>query len=371
MLAGLTLLVLGGEVLVRGASALARRLGLSALIVGLTVVAVATSAPELAVTTGAVLRDEPELALGNVVGSNIGNILLILGIAALLVPLAVRRRLVRVDVPLMVLLTAVLLLMASDGSIGRLDGALLLAAFGGYLVLTVVLGRREAEAETGTTETAGAAETRDNAAPEDAPAPVPRALGAVVLGIALLVGGARLLVDGATQIAEAFGVSNLVIGLTVVAIGTSLPELAVSVLAALRGRTDLAVGNIVGSNIVNIGLVLGFPALLADGGLPVPAEAVALDLPLMLAAAAALLPIAFTGFVVARWEGGLFLVLYAAYVTFLILAATQHAALSGYTSVMGGFVLPLVAATLIAFAAHELHRHRRARRAAPDTDDPT
>ena len=167
-------------------------------------------------------------------------------------------------------------------------------------------------------------------------------------GNRLLVAGATLLVEGAVNIATGFGVSSLVVGLTVVAVGASFPELATSIIALRRGERDLAVGNIVGSNIANIGLVLGLPALPAPGGIPVAPAAVALDIPLMLAAAAALLAIAFTAFAIARWEGGLFLALYAAYTGFLILAATQHDALAGFSAVMVWFVLPLVAVTLIA-----------------------
>ena len=183
----------------------------------------------------------------------------------------------------------------------------------------------------------------------------------VVLGIALLVAGATLLVEGAVSIATSLGVSSLVVGLTVVAVGTSLPELATSVIAVRRGERDLAVGNVVGSNIFNIGVVLGLPALISPGGIPVSGAAVALDIPVMLAAAVALLPIAFTGFAVARWEGALFVALYAAYTGYVVLAATEHDALEGFTWTMAWFVLPLVALTLAVFTAYEigLRRGRR------------
>ncbi|MDB1090025.1 calcium/sodium antiporter [Streptomyces sp. ACA25] len=360
IIAGLLLLTLGGEVLVRGASSLAERVGISPLVVGLTVVSLATSAPELAVTVGAVLRDEPELAVGNVVGSNIANVLLILGISALVIPLAVKRRLVRLDLPIMVALSLMLLVMSLDGGVGTGDGVILLGALLAYLVITVLVSRRES-AEARTSAPVQGARTPDPAeADTKPPAPsVLRSLFFVVLGVALLIAGARLLVDGAVNVAVAFGVSSLVVGLTVVAIGTSLPELAVSVIAVRRGERDLAVGNVVGSNIANIGLVLGLPALLSADGIPVPDAAVALDIPLMLAAAVALLPIAFTGFAIARWEGGLFLVLYLAYTSFVVLAATEHEALDGYTAVMAWFVLPLIAVTLLAFAYFEWRQGSR------------
>ena len=367
IVAGLALLVLGGELLVRGASALARRVGISSLVVGLTVVSAATSAPELAVTVGAVLRDEPGLAVGNVVGSNIVNVLLILGLSALVVPLAVKQRLVRFDLPWMVVLSIGLLLVSLDGRIGAVDGVVLLAAVVLHTVLTVVIGRRGAPVPAAAPSgdrvagggTGGAEDVRTEEEPP--PASVPRSVLLVVLGIALLVAGATLLVEGAVSIATSLGVSSLVVGLTVVAVGTSLPELATSVIAVRRGERDLAVGNVVGSNIFNIGVVLGLPALISPGGIPVSGAAVALDIPVMLAAAVALLPIAFTGFAVARWEGALFVALYAAYTGYVVLAATEHDALEGFTWTMAWFVLPLVALTLAVFTAYEigLHRGRR------------
>ncbi|GAB3106622.1 calcium/sodium antiporter [Streptomyces calidiresistens] len=365
IIAGLVLLTVGGEVLVRGAANLAARVGISSLVVGLTVVSTATSAPELAVTVGAVMRDEPGLAVGNVVGSNIANVLLILGISALVLPLLVKQRLVRLDLPIMVLLSVMLLVMSLDGGIGLLDGIILLTVLIGYTVMTVLVSRRESAAERAAVRSEGdAVPTAGRAAASGAEpgdsreVSVPKSLLFVVVGVALLVAGATVLVEGAVNTATAFGVSSLVVGLTVVAVGTSLPELAVSVIAVRRGERDLAVGNVVGSNIANIGLVLGLPAILSADGLPVPDAAVALDIPLMLAAAVALLPIAFTGFVVARWEGGLFLALYASYTTFVVLAATQHDALEGFTTAMVWFVLPLVAVTLIAVTAYELGLHR-------------
>lgn len=346
VVAGLVVLVGGGELLVRGASGLAARLGLSSLVIGLTVVAFATSAPELAVTVDAVLTGEPDLAVGNVVGSNIVNVLLILGASAIVLPLAVKAQLVRLDLPILVGVSLLLLVLAADGALTTGDGALLLALVVGYTVLALVLGRRRPDAVP-----TGAAEP-------DPERPLAMQLGAVVGGVGLLVLGARLLVDGAVGIATAFGVSSLVIGLTVVAIGTSLPELATSLIAARRGERDLAVGNIVGSNIFNIGVVLGLAGVVAADGVPVAPSAVALDIPLMIAAAIALLPVAFTGLAIARWEGVLFLALYVAYTAYLLLAATEHDALEGFSTVMLWFTLPLVALTLIVLASFEAGRRR-------------
>lgn len=339
ILVGLGLLVLGGEILVRGASAVATRVGLSALVVGLTVVSVATSAPELAVTTGAVLSGEDELAIGNVVGSNIANVLVVLGIAAVLLPLTVTRRLVRLDVPCLVVFSVGLLLLSLDGTISTGDGLLLLAAWIGYTVVAIWLSRRDQ---------AGLERPDVSALPS-----LPRALGMVAGGVALLVGGAQLLVDGAVGIATGLGVSGLVVGLTIVAVGTSAPEIVASVVAVRRGESDLAVGNAVGSCLANIGLVLGMPAMIAGGGLAVPPAAIALDIPLMIAAAVALLPVLFTGFVIARWEGLLFLGLYLSYITYVVLDATGHDAQRGFSLLMMVFVLPLIALTLVLLAAFD------------------
>lgn len=353
VIAGLIVLILGGEALVRGASTLAATVGISPLVIGLVVVSAATSAPELAVTLDAVLQGEPDLALGNVVGSNIVNILFILGLSALVMPLIIKRQLVRFDIPVMVGLSVLLVAVSLDGTIGLIDGLLLLAGLVVHTVMSIVIGRREGSG----------AETVEPALTSK-PVPLWLALLLLVAGIGLLVLGARLLVDGAVGIATALGISSLVIGLTVVAVGTSLPELATSIIAVRRGERDMAVGNIVGSNIFNIGMVLGLPAVLFGQGIPVPPAAIALDLPLMLATALALLPIAFTGFVIARWEGSLFVLLYVAYTVYLVLASTAHDALEGFTDVMVWFVLPLLAVTLIAVTAYEVGVIRGRRSAA-------
>ncbi len=342
---GLVLLIAGGEALVRSASTLAARAGISPLVIGLVVVSAATSAPELAVTLDAVSQGEPGLAIGNVIGSNIANILLVLGMSAMVSPLLIKRQIVRFDIPVMVGLTVVALVVSLDGTISFFDGLLLLGGLLTHAVMSVVLGRREVRMA--------------HHAPDSMPlnaTPVPLWLAAVLLvvGIGLLVVGSRALVIGAVNIATALGVSGLVVGLTVVAIGTSLPELATSIVALRRGERDMAVGNIVGSNIFNLGLVLGLSAMVFGDGIAVPQAAVALDMPLMLAGALALLPIAFTGFVIARWEGTLFVALYGAYLVYVVFAATDHDALAGLTAAMVWFVLPLVAMTLIAVTAYEI-----------------
>ena len=363
VLGGLVLLIAGGEALVRGASSIATRIGMSPLIVGLIVVSAATSAPELAVTVGSVISGEPGLAVGNVIGSNIVNILLILGLSALVMPLLIKRQLVRFDIPVMVGLSVLLVAVSLDGQIGLLDGVLLLAGLVLHAVLSILIGRREVRAGA---EGAGTAPIPTHGSPT----PVWLSLLLLVVGIGLLVLGSQLLVTGAVSIATGLGVSSLVVGLTVVAIGTSLPELATSIIAVRRGERDMAVGNIVGSNIFNIGMVLGLPAIVFGEGIPVPSAAIALDLPVLLAAAIALLPIAFTGFIIARWEGGLFVAIYVAYTAYLVLAATQHDALEGFTDVMLWFVAPLVTLTLIVVTTYEVGLHRGKRLAARQADDP-
>ena len=362
VIGGLVLLIAGGEELVRGASSIATRIGMSPLIVGLIVVSAATSAPELAVTVGAVISGEPGLAVGNVIGSNIVNILLILGLSALVMPLLIKRQLVRFDIPVMVGLSILLVAVSLDGQIGLLDGVLLLAGLVVHAVLSILIGRREVRVGA---EGAGTAPIPT----PGSPTPVWLSLLLLVVGIGLLVLGSQLLVTGAVSIATGLGVSSLVVGLTVVAIGTSLPELATSIIAVRRGERDMAVGNIVGSNIFNIGMVLGLPAIIFGEGIPVPAAAIALDLPVMLATAIALLPIAFTGFIIARWEGGLFVAIYVAYTAYLVLAATQHGALEGFTDVMLWFVVPLIALTLVVVTTYEVGLHRSKRLAAREARD--
>ncbi|WP_407318696.1 calcium/sodium antiporter [Isoptericola halotolerans] len=366
LLAGFVLLVGGGEALVRGAASLARTMGMSALVVGLTVVSFATSSPELAVSAGAALSGSPGLAVGNVVGSNIANILLVLGLSALVVPLVVTSRVVRTDVPVMIALSALTLLLALDGTISTVDGVVLLALLVAYVVVTVVRSRRSrtdrpppAAASDAAPDSGGPGGTR---APSRLRSTRARSVLVdvvlVAVGVALLVVGAQVLVRSATQIASTFGVSDLVIGLTVVAVGTSLPELATSVIAVRRGEGDLAVGNIVGSNIFNIGAVLGLTAVIAPDGIGVDPAAVHFDLPLMVAVALALLPVAFTGQVIKRWEGALLVTLYVAYVAFVLLAATEHAALQPFSTTMLWFVLPVTAVWLVALAAYELGLRR-------------
>lgn len=350
--AGLGLLIGGADLMVRGASRLALRLGISPLVVGLTIVAYGTSTPELAVSLQASIGGNGQIALGNVIGSNIVNVLLILGISALVVPLAVQGRIVRLEVPLLLGLSALTWFFAADGRIGRTEGLLLLIGAVLYTGFVVVQSRRENQAAS---ENSSEQQSDENARGDEGAAStraIIRDVLFVAVGLGLLLLGARWLVESASSIARLLGMSELLIGLTVVAIGTSAPELATSVVAALRGERDLAVGNVVGSNLFNLLFVLGMSAFVLP--IPVSAHVIAVDLPVMLAAAIACLPVFFTGYRIDRWEGALFLLFYAMYLAYLVAAALNAGEwISLQTSVLL-FVAPLTAITLVATTIHAL-----------------
>jgi cation:H+ antiporter len=353
-IAGLVLLVLGAEALVRGASKLASSLGVPPLIVGLTVVAYGTSTPEIAVSLQAALAGQADIAVGNVVGSNIFNVLFILGLSAMIVPLVVSRQLVWMDVPIMIGVSVLLLVMALDGRVSRLEGGVLALGIVGYTVFLIRQARREKASAREAAEAGGGED------PRPAPASAVRMwvvnLAYIAAGLGLLVLGARWFVDASVAIARLMGVSELVIALTIVAAGTSMPEVATSIIASIRGERDIAVGNVVGSNIYNILAVLGLTALISPGGVAVAPAALDFDIPVMVAVALASLPIFFTGHLIARWEGWLFFGYYVAYTAYLVLASQQHDALPAFSFVVGAFVVPLTAVTLLVLAA-------RARRA--------
>lgn len=304
LLGGIVLLYFGAEGLVGGSVSLAQRLKLTPLVIGLTVVALGTSMPELVVSVGAALSGSAPIAAGNVVGSNIANIALILGASAIICPLAVHLRIVRLDLPLLVIVSFGMAVIIYDQTVGRLEGAILVAGLIGYTWFSLRAARKETAANDVFAEII----------PKTMRS-IPASLGLVVGGLLLLVIGARLLVTGAVAIAQSFGLSEAVIGLTIVAAGTSLPELATSLIAALKKEADIAVGNIVGSNMFNILGILGIASLvrpLENTGMST------LDLGLMIALAIVLLPLARTGWRINRWEGAFFLVTYLAYVGYLL-----------------------------------------------------
>jgi cation:H+ antiporter len=304
---GIVLLYAGGELLVRNASALARAWGLSPMVIGLTIVAFGTSAPELAASLTASLQGSPEIALGNVVGSNSANIALILAVTALLHPLRAQASFLRREVPIMVGASGLLALMLLGGTIGRIEGAVLVLLLIAYL-WTLFRGDELPGVEEEFREAYGGPAAR--AAPW-------AALAGAAVGLASLVAGAQSLVAGATSLARGLGVPELIIGLTLVAVGTSLPELATSVIAALKGEPDIALGNVVGSNVFNVLGIVGVTSLVRP--IAVPFASVGLDLAMMIGFSVLLVPFLVTGLRLGRREGAVLLATYVGYVAFLYL----------------------------------------------------
>jgi cation:H+ antiporter len=305
---GLILLILGADWFLRGASGIALRYGISPFVVGLLIVGFGTSAPELAVNVSAVLRQSYDLALGNVVGSNIANIGLIVGVSALISPLVVQMRLLRVEAPLMILVGVLLWVLCINGVLGRGDAAVLLI---GFVALLVYVGRTARLESPAVQEELGELAVKRPG--------LKRSLLKLVIGLAVLLLGADLMVDSAVYLARIWGWSELVIGLTVVAIGTSLPELASSLIAAWRGQTDIAVGNVVGSCLFNVLLILGVTAMIHP--LPVDSRLLWVEIPIMILFAAVLYPILRRGLNVQRWEGGMLLTAFVAFTGWQVYAA--------------------------------------------------
>jgi cation:H+ antiporter len=305
MLGGVALLYAGAEALVRGGVTLAARLGMTPLVIGLTVVAFGTSMPEMVVSVGAAAAGSGPIAVGNVVGSNICNIALILGISALIRPMRVQAQVIRFDTPILVGVSLLLVVLLGDDRLGRSEGLLLVSALAAYVIVSVRAARREAAAVQ-----------------EEFAGGTPRpgyslgfGVGAVLLGLVMLVLGARWFVAGAVALARAAGVSEAVVGLTIVAVGTSLPELATSTVAAARGEGDISVGNVIGSNIFNLLGILGTAALVRPIG---PTGMRGADLGVMLGLSVLLLPVVWSGLRVNRAEGALLLGLYAGYAAYLV-----------------------------------------------------
>ncbi len=306
ILLGFVILTVGAEALVRGSAGIARRAGLSALVVGLTIVAFGTSAPEMAVSIGSAVAGKGDLAIGNVVGSNIFNVAVILGIAALICPLQVHLQVLRWDMPIMLGASLLgVLFIFSAAQVGRWEGLVLFSGVVAYTVMAVRMARRESPSLA---QSAGEAFPTEQVGESKGGLPLQIVL--TLAGIGLLILGAQLLVINAVGLAQILGISEAVIGLTIVATGTSLPELATSAVAAFRKETDIAVGNIVGSNLFNILSILGATALIA----PIPLGNIGwLDFGFMLGTSLLLLPLMRTGFRIDRWEGTLLLVSYGVY----------------------------------------------------------
>lgn len=352
----LVFLITGAEFLVRGSSSLARAFGIPSLIIGLTIVAFGTSAPELAVSLKSALTNQTGIAVGNVVGSNIFNVLFILGLSALICPLVVSSQLIRFDVPLMIAVSVLTLVLAWDDRVSRVDGFVLFSGLVLYTLFLFYYGRcTTPPADLTPSETLA---TTTSVAPVGSKF---KSVLLIVIGLFLLVVGSRWLVECAVAFAQYFGVSELVIGLTIVAGGTSLPEVVTSIIASLRGERDIAVGNVVGSNLFNLLGVLGLTALVSPSDIPVPATAMAFDLPVMICAAFACFPVFFTGGMISRWEGGFLFGYYIAYATYLVLTATRHESLPVFHAVMIYFVMPLTLITLMIVISQSIRQKRRSR----------
>jgi cation:H+ antiporter len=342
--AGLATLVLGAELLVRGASKLAISIGISPLVVGLTVVAFGTSSPEMAVSVQGALSGSTDIAIGNVVGSNIFNVLFILGLCAAIVPLTVASQIIRQEVPVMIAAALLLVVLTLDGGIGRIEGALLFGCLLAYTSFLIVQSRRSH------------GQPVDHDFERELAHPGGRSwsdrwwaqVALVAAGLALLVLGSEWLVSASVSFARVLGVSELVIGLTIVAAGTSAPEVAASLMALRKGERDMAVGNVIGSNIFNMLGVLGLSAIVAPKPLGIPTSVITFDLPAMVAVLIACVPVFFSNRRIGRWEGLMFLAYYAAYVAWLILDARGHDALDGYRTVMLYVIIPFTAITIAA-----------------------
>jgi len=315
---GLLAVIGGAELVVRGGTRIAARFGISPMVIGVTIVAIGTSTPELAIGIDAALRDSGSLAVGNIAGTNTLNLLLILGLVALLQPLTLRSQTLLLDLPMIVGAAVLLLLLAADGLLTRLDGGILILLGLVYTAFIVRAVRRETVAVR--TEFA-----REYGTPKRELAftgQLVRDSVWLIAGIAVIVVGADWLVDGAVEMARGFGVSETFIGLTIVAIGTSAPELVTAMVATLHKERDIAVGNLLGSSVYNIVFILGATALVPPDGVSIDAPLIAIDIPVMLGAAIACVPVFLTGRRIHRLEGAAFIAAYLIYLAYLLIART-------------------------------------------------
>lgn len=342
LLLGFVMLIVGAEVLVRGAAKVAVGVGISPLVVGLTVVAFCTSSPELSVSILSSVSGNVDIATGNVIGSNIFNVLFILGLVSLITPLFIAQQILWLDVPIMISVYLLMFVFGLNGQISQLEGVILIILFIGYNFFVVYQSRKEKKAVQIEYQAAYSSETRhdwrfwlSN-------------IGLILIGLAMLVLGSNWLVESAVSMARQWGVSDLIIGLTVISIGTSLPEAATSVVAGIRGDRDIAVGNVIGSCIFNVLSVLGIAAAISPKGVPVLSAAIHFDIPVMIATGVACLPIFYNGHRIVRWEGAVFLGYYVAYTVYLVLIATKNEGLRSFEYAMFWFVIPLTVITLIA-----------------------
>lgn len=332
-IAGLILLILGADLLVRGASRLAAAFGVSPLVIGLTIVAIGTASPEIAVSLQAAANGQADLTLGNVLGSNIFNIFFILGVTSIVAPIVIAEQLIRKDAPILLGVSLLTFALAFDGNLNAMDGIILGALLTAYIIFALKQSRSESK------------KVQKEYAEEYAPKEPQTTRNTVVniifilIGLGLLVLGSNWLVDSAVQIARVLGISELVIGLTIVAVGTSLPEVATSVIAALKGESDIAVGNAVGSNIFNLLGVLGIGALVSPNGIAVEEHVLQFDMLVMVFAALVTLPVFYVDNQISRMEGGLLLAYYVVYVVYIIMQAANSPFLPRVTVFISVFVI--------------------------------
>jgi len=334
---GLALLLAGAELLVRNSAKIALILGLSPLVIGLTVVAFGTSSPEIAIGIFSAAGHQPEAGFGNVIGSNVFNLLFILGLASMLKPLKINTQVVRYDAPFFVLISIIVLAISSNEILGFVEGVAMLVLLAGYTAWAVVLSRRESKISP--------IRNKTDTGPEQRNAKKILMLSVLVaVGLGMLAFGSQWVVASAASMARDLGIDKFVIGLTVVAVGTSLPEVATSLVAFSRGEQDMAVGNVLGSSVFNLLGVLGIMSVLT-GGLVVPEGALYFDLPVMTACAIAALPLLFTGHRLARWEGAVLFGYYLFYIGFVVADAAGHSHITEYNWVVIGITVPLTVLT--------------------------
>jgi len=342
LIIGGALLIWGADLLVSGASNIARRFGLSSLFIGLTVVAFGTSAPELVVSLFSVYRGTYDLAVGNVIGSNIANILIIIGFCAIVKPLIVDRQILKFDLPIMIIPSTMAWYFCFGGKLAVIEGVILSLSFVLYLFAAWLFARK-------------------NGIKDEDELPLKSKFWYDFLitigGLIALVFGSRFVVDGASFVAKACGVSDLLIGLTIVSVGTSLPEIATSVVATARGKCDLAIGNVVGSNITNILLILGISTIVSNGHLNIGDIILNRDLPAMMLSTVVCLPIFFTGLIVAKWEGAVLLLGYVFYIA--ICASAEFSQTSHKSFLMFFYIYIAFSFLIIAWSVLKEFEHKK------------
>lgn len=344
---GLIALIGGAEILVKAVTRLASAIGISKLIIGLTVVAFGTSAPELAISIQAGVNGQTDLMLGNIIGSNISNTLLILGLVALFIPLKVNKWLIKSDLPIMIGITVIVFLFSLNGMITFWE---CLTLSGLLLIYLLYLAR---QGNPGSDETI--------TKPKRKPGSLLLYLLLCVLGFTLLITGAQWMIDSAIIFAEMIGVSELIIGLTVVAIGTSLPEIVVVLIAAIKKERDIAIGSVIGSNILNLLAVLGVSGLFIEGAIPVQDVLTRFDIPLLILISILCIPLFYTGYRISRWEGGILLFFYGSYLYYLYLSGIAHPFLEPFTYWMTHWIIPILLLVIIIVTIFEWKKRFRFR----------